>query len=65
MTAAFCATNLGANHAVASIFQKFNGVTLFWGIETRPTAVSVKLGFTLEKLGTATSAAKSADTVFV
>jgi hypothetical protein len=65
VAAAICTTNFGANHSVAAVFQKFNGVARLRRVKTWPAAVCIELGFTLEKLGAATSATEGADSVFV
>jgi hypothetical protein len=45
---------------MAPVFQQFNRIALFGSVKTRPTAVGIELGFTLEQLCSAASAAKSA-----
>jgi hypothetical protein len=65
VTAALRAANLGANHAVSTIFDVLNGVIVLWLVETWPTAVRVKLGVSFKQKGIATAAMVAASTLLI
>ncbi|MEY4019728.1 MAG: hypothetical protein RLZZ590_1028 [Actinomycetota bacterium] len=64
VAAAGSTANLGSQHAMASVFDQFDGIAGLWLIETWPAAVRFKFCLAFEKFGTAASARKCAKSVF-